>query len=81
MTLRVNSGNENERASSCLRIPRYTQAETDHTPVLHERFEPGEEYGGRNREVTAIVAPTWGARKGDSPARRFRVGVTDLFYQ
>ena len=79
MTLRVNNGNENGGASSCLRIRRYTHAETDHTPGLHERFEPGEEYGGRNREVTTIVAPTWGARKGDSPARRFRVGITDQF--
>ncbi len=40
------------------RAAQYTTDDIEQTPVLHERHEPGEEFGVRDREVVSIVAPS-----------------------
>jgi hypothetical protein len=76
MTLQVCIINENEVVRRP-RAPRYTADDIDQTPVLHERHEPAEEFGVRDREVGSIVAPCWGARKGEVPCLRSRVAVRE----
>ena len=79
MTLRVCIINENGLIHLA-RARRYTISDTDQTPVLHERYEPAKECDVRNREVVSIVAPTRGARRGDSPSLRFRIGVRERLH-
>ena len=76
MTLRLCIMDENGLARSG-RAPRYTPGDIDQTSVLHERHEPAEEFGVRDHEVVSIVAPYWGARKGDFPCLRSWVGVSE----
>ena len=76
MTLRVCIINENGVVHPA-HLPRYTADDIDQTPVLHERHEPVEEFGMRDRDVVSIVAPVWGARKGDFPFLRSWVGVSE----
>ncbi len=63
------------------RAAQYTTDDIEQTLVLHERHEPGEEFGVRDREVVSIVAPSWGARKGEFPSLRSHLGVTDCLEQ
>ena len=76
MTLRVCIINENGILRPA-RAHRYTGGDTDQTLVFHERHDPAEESDVRDREVVSLVAPCWGARKGESPLLRSWVGVAE----